>query len=91
MPNYKDTENKLHWLDDESHEYLLPAGSVKISEAEAEEIRASEVAPVVEAPAVCAVESAKEKLKAFLAANPDVIEVIENSASSSPAHTVAGE
>jgi len=39
MPHYKDTENKLHWLDDAGHEHFLPAGSVQISDAEAEELR----------------------------------------------------
>lgn len=47
MPNYKDTENKLHWLDDESHEYLLPAGSVKITEEEAAQIKAAQT-PIIE-------------------------------------------
>jgi hypothetical protein len=73
MPNYKDPKNKLHWLDDEAHEYLLPAGSVKITDAEAEEIRASEVVPVVEAPQATPV----DKLKAFLQANPDVEALIK--------------
>lgn len=35
MPYYKDNENNLHFLDDESFSHLLPAGSVKISDAEA--------------------------------------------------------
>jgi hypothetical protein len=39
MPNYKDTENKLHWLDDEAHEYLLPDGSVKITDKQAEKLK----------------------------------------------------
>ena len=39
MPNYKDTENKLHWLDDAEFEYLLPAGSVQITDEEAEALR----------------------------------------------------
>lgn len=33
--HYKDPQNGLHWLDDDSFEHLLPAGSVQITEAEA--------------------------------------------------------
>ena len=36
--HYKDTNNTVHWLDDEKFEYLLPKGSVKISESEAAEL-----------------------------------------------------
>ena len=43
MPNYKDTNNNLHFLDSSEHEYLLPAGYVEISEEEAEAIRAANV------------------------------------------------
>ena len=32
---YKDTQNNLHWLDDAAFEYLLPAGVVQITDAEA--------------------------------------------------------
>lgn len=39
MPHYKDTENKLHWLDDDSFAHYLPAGCVKITEEEAEALR----------------------------------------------------
>jgi hypothetical protein len=39
MPHYKDTQNKLHWLDSEEHESFLPAGSVQITDAEASTIR----------------------------------------------------
>ena len=39
MPYYKDTENKLHWLDDASFAHYLPSGSVEITDAEAEELR----------------------------------------------------
>lgn len=42
MPHYKDTENKLHWLDSEEHENLLPAGSVKVTEKQADAIRAEQ-------------------------------------------------
>lgn len=39
MPHYKDTNNGLHWIDSEEHESYLPAGSVKITDAEAATIR----------------------------------------------------
>ena len=39
MPHYKDTENKLHWLDDAGYEHFLPAGSVQITEEEAESLK----------------------------------------------------
>ena len=35
MPHYKDTENKLHFLDDESFAHMLPPGCVKITDEEA--------------------------------------------------------
>jgi len=70
MPHYKDTENKLHWLDDEAHEYLLPNGSVKITDAEAEQMATQEEAPIVQEI------DPVDKLKAFLASNPDVAELL---------------
>jgi hypothetical protein len=39
MPYYKDTENKLHWLDDASFAHYLPSGCVEITDAEAEALR----------------------------------------------------
>lgn len=42
MPYFKDTENKLHFLDSSEYSYFLPPGSVEISEVEAQEIRQSE-------------------------------------------------
>lgn len=38
MPYYKDLNNKPHWLDSEEFAYKLPAGSVKISDDEANTI-----------------------------------------------------
>lgn len=38
MAYFKDTQNKLHFLDNVQYEYLLPAGTVAISDAEAESI-----------------------------------------------------
>ena len=45
MPNYKDSNNKLHFLDSSEHEYLLPAGCVEISDDEAEAIRVAAIIP----------------------------------------------
>jgi hypothetical protein len=39
MPQYKDPENNLHFLDSSDYEYMLPAGSVQITDAEAEALR----------------------------------------------------
>ena len=39
MPHYKDTENKLHWLDSVEYESYLPTGCVPITDAEAETLR----------------------------------------------------
>ena len=47
MPHYKDAENKLHWLDSTEHESYLPAGSVQITDAEAETIRFAAIVPYV--------------------------------------------
>ncbi|MCF7963962.1 MAG: hypothetical protein K9L79_00315 [Methylobacter tundripaludum] len=35
MPNYKDIENKIHFLDSDEYESLLPAGCIKITDDEA--------------------------------------------------------
>jgi len=39
MPNYKSPDNSVHFLDDDSFAHLLPAGSVSISDTEAEALR----------------------------------------------------
>lgn len=39
MPHYKAPDNSLHYLDDEAFAYLLPAGSVPITDEEAEALR----------------------------------------------------
>ena len=45
MPTYKDRNNKIHFIATE-YEYLLPAGCVEITDAEAEEIRLAAIPPV---------------------------------------------
>lgn len=37
--HYKAPDNSLHFLDDAQYEHLLPAGSVQITDAEAEALR----------------------------------------------------
>lgn len=37
--HYKAPDNSVHFLDAEAHEYLLPAGSVQITDEEAEALR----------------------------------------------------
>jgi hypothetical protein len=38
---YKDTQNELHWVDSEEYEYMLPNGSVRITDEDAEILRQS--------------------------------------------------
>jgi len=42
MPHYKDSQNKLHWLDSTEYESYLPVGCVQIADEEASAIRAAE-------------------------------------------------
>jgi len=60
MPNYKDTNNNLHFLDDASFTYLLPTGCISITAEEAQSIRISQL-PVVD-PNEVAVADAKSYL-----------------------------
>lgn len=68
MPHYKDTANQLHFLDDAAFEYMLPEGCVQITDEEAEAIRVANIPAPEPQPEV----NPMDKLKAFLAANPDV-------------------
>jgi hypothetical protein len=43
MKNYKDTNNNLHFLDDEAFSHLLPDGCVEITDEEAEQIRLASI------------------------------------------------
>ena len=60
MPNYKDTNNNLHFLDDASFAHILPTGCVAITAEEAESIRISQL-PVIN-PNQIAVAAAKSYL-----------------------------
>lgn len=48
MPHYKDPDSKVHFLDDESFVNLLPAGSVKITDAQAAKLTAPSPAAVLQ-------------------------------------------
>lgn len=39
MPYYKSADNRVHWIESEEFTSILPAGSVAITEEEAEELR----------------------------------------------------
>ena len=39
MPHYKAPDNALHFIDSSDYEYLLPAGSVAVTDADAEALR----------------------------------------------------
>lgn len=77
MPHYKSPINALHFLSDEDilngGEALLPHGCVRITDAEAEQIRLAQgdVAPVAPTQDPIA------KLRAFLALHPDVVAALE--------------
>lgn len=45
MPNFKDSNGGLHFLENVAFENLLPDGCVEITDAEAEAIRAAALAP----------------------------------------------
>lgn len=46
--NYKAPDNSLHFLDSAEYEYLLPSGSIQISDAEAEALRPVPQAPIAD-------------------------------------------
>ncbi len=48
MPYFKDTQNKLHFLEDSSFSYLLPPDVVSISDEEALEIQTIVPTPTID-------------------------------------------
>ena len=46
MPNYKDSNNTIHYLDSVDFEYLLPAGCVQITDEEAVILSIPKVLPL---------------------------------------------
>lgn len=68
MPHYKDTENKLHWLDSAEHEGYLPIGSVQITDEEVAAIRTA---------AKAAIEAAKTYAEKRVAEYPPIADYID--------------
>lgn len=56
MPHYKDTENNLHFIDDAAFEQMLPAGCVRITDAEADALRPK---PATSVPAIVTMRQAR--------------------------------
>lgn len=79
MPHFKAPDQSLHFLSDadisNGGESMLPSGCIQITDAEAERIRLAEQ---VVAPTVTPSETPEQKLAAFLAANPDVLALVES-------------
>lgn len=48
MPNYKDPDGNLHYLDDADFAHLLPAGSIEISDEEADAIDSEKNPPMTQ-------------------------------------------
>lgn len=61
MPHYKTAENKLYWLDSAEYEHFLPAGLTKITDAEADAIRAAELA-LLPNPRIAAIKTALDEI-----------------------------
>lgn len=72
MQYFKAPDNSLHALSNEDiangGKSLLPIGCMEITEVEAETIRAASAPPVIEVAPI----DPLDKLRTFLAANPDV-------------------
>jgi hypothetical protein len=62
MGYYKDTNNKLHFLEDNAYAYLLPAGAIQITEAEADAIRAAELTNPPPVPVITSVTMRQARL-----------------------------
>ena len=73
MSYYKDTENKLHFIESDDFSFVLPDGCVRITDTEAQELQALTQVVINAAPMIDPV----EKLKSFLASNPDVAELLK--------------
>lgn len=84
MPHFKDNHDKLHFLSDEDiangGANLLPEGLVEIPDDEAAAIRSAEQAAAEAAAPTAPTVSPEQKLAAFLAANPDVMKLIQGAA-----------
>lgn len=72
MPYFKNESNELFWLDESDDPTVWLVNCTQITDAEAEELRLQLIEPVLEATL-----QPDEKLKAFLASNPDVAELLK--------------
>lgn len=87
MPTYKDPQNKLHFLDEARHAYLLPAGCVVITEVEASAIRnapktPAEIAAETSAAALrelAAIDAASiRSMREWIAAQPTAPQILKD-------------
>lgn len=62
MPYYKAPDNSLHFLEDNAYAYLLPAGAIQITEAEADAIRAAELTNPPPVPVITSVTMRQARL-----------------------------
>lgn len=62
MSYYKDTNNKLHFLEDDAYAYLLPAGAIHITETEADALRTSQPTNAPPVPVITSVEMRQARL-----------------------------
>ena len=72
MKHYKAPDNSLHVIDP-YYVYMLPPGSVEITDEEVMVVRVANTHVVEPPPPVDPV----IKLKEFLSANPDVVEILK--------------
>ena len=56
MPHFKDTENKLHFIDDIKFSNILPCGSVEITDEEAMEIAVEAQRPKTDEEKIAAIQ-----------------------------------
>lgn len=75
MPHYKAPDNSVHFIDSEEFVFLLPEGVVEITKEEAEVLTYVPPPPPPEPEPVAELDPV-EKLRAFLAANPDVAAIL---------------
>jgi hypothetical protein len=53
MPHYKSPDNAVHFIESADFEHLLPAGSLQVSDEEAEALRVASLPAAADAPVSC--------------------------------------